>query len=74
MGFSKAVLYHSHETSSKQVFLFQGENGDLKNRGIKVETNHVGLPSGEKQNPDLPDSSIGEGMDISIQVIFQITF
>jgi hypothetical protein len=34
-----------------------------------VEINHVGLPSGEKQNPDLPDSSIGEGMDISIQVI-----
>jgi hypothetical protein len=41
----------------------------LKNRGIKVEINHIGLPtSGEKANPDLPDSSIGEGMDISIQV------
>jgi hypothetical protein len=46
---------------------FQGENGDLKNRGIKVEINHIGLPTGEKPNPDLPDSSIGEGMDISIQ-------
>ena len=46
----------------------KGENGDLKNRGIKVEINHIGLPSGEKPNPDLPDSSIGEGMDISIQV------
>jgi|FrelakmetLWP11LW_1041352.scaffolds.fasta_scaffold203244_1 hypothetical protein len=51
-----------------QMYFIKGENGDLKNRGIKVEINHIGLPTGEKPNPDLPDSSIGEGMDISIQV------
>lgn len=32
-----------------------------------MEINHIGLPTGDKPNPDLPDSSIGEGMDISIQ-------
>ncbi len=60
----------------------QGENGDLKNRGLKVELNHIGGPagSGEKGNggdgistatgaaaDNFPDSSIGEGMDITIQ-------
>lgn len=47
----------------------QGENGDLKNRGLKVEINHVGGPLGgpERASSDFPDSSIGEGMDITIQ-------
>ena len=58
------IFDRSHNNLHKT---FQGENGDLKNRGIKVEINHIGLPSAEKPNPDLPDSSIGEGMDISIQ-------
>ena len=51
----------------------QGENGDLKNRGLKVDINH--LPLGGKVNnstnnsagDNFPDSSIGEGMDITIQ-------
>ena len=49
---------------------FQGENGDLKNRsGLKVEINHIAAGSGDKANPgdNFPDSSIGEGMDITIQ-------
>ncbi|CAB4055060.1 SCN2A [Lepeophtheirus salmonis] len=47
---------------------FQGENGDLKNRGLKVEINHIGIPLGnESSDPNFPDSSIGEGMDITIQ-------
>ena len=61
----------------------QGENGDLKNRGmtdgggLKVEMNHLGGNvsggSGDKagrtaiETADVPDSSIGEGMDITIQ-------
>ena len=61
----------------------QGENGDVKNRGmadgggLKVEMNHIGgnvsCGSGDKggrsaiEAADFPDSSIGEGMDITIQ-------
>lgn len=56
-------------------FFIQGENGDLKNRGLKVEINHLPLGSGCKPNTNstnnmvdnFPDSSIGEGMDITIQ-------
>ena len=57
----------------KYEHCFQGENGDLKNRGLKVDINH--LPLGGKVNnstnnsggDNFPDSSIGEGMDITIQ-------
>lgn len=53
----------------------QGENGDLKNRGLKVDINHVSIPLGGKAGTNsanniadnFPDSSIGEGMDITIQ-------
>ena len=54
----------------------QGENGDLKNRGgLKVDINHVSIPLGGKLASNsanniadnFPDSSIGEGMDITIQ-------
>jgi len=53
----------------------QGENGDLKNRTLKVEINladktpAAGASTGGacEAQPDLPDSSIGEGMDITIQ-------
>ena len=53
----------------------QGENGDLKNRGLKVDINHVSIPLGGKLSSNsanniadnFPDSSIGEGMDITIQ-------
>ena len=52
----------------------QGENGDLKNRGLKVEINHLPLggckPNANSTNnmvDNFPDSSIGEGMDITIQ-------
>ena len=54
--------------------IFQGENGDLKNRGLKVEINHIPLgsckPNTNSTNnmvDNFPDSSIGEGMDITIQ-------
>lgn len=56
---------------------FQGENGDLKNRsgGLKVDINHLplgGKVTGNNSNSvaggdNFPDSSIGEGMDITIQ-------
>jgi len=46
----------------------------LKNRGLKVEINHVSIPLGGKVTnssiniaDNFPDSSIGEGMDITIQ-------
>ena len=53
----------------------QGENGDLKNRsGLKVDINHLplgGKVTGNSTNnsagDNFPDSSIGEGMDITIQ-------
>ncbi|QQP35113.1 Sodium channel protein, partial [Caligus rogercresseyi] len=36
--------------------------------GLKVEINHIGIPLGsEPSDPNCPDSSIGEGMDITIQ-------
>ena len=43
----------------------QGENGDLKNRGL----NHIDIPMGDldKNGSNYADSSIGEGMDITIQ-------
>merc|ERR1719414_2683627 len=45
--------------------MFQGENGDLKNRrALKVEINHISAAEGGTEN--MPDSSIGEGMDITI--------
>ena len=47
---------------------YQGENGDLKNRdGIKI--NHIDIPMGdlERNESTYADSSIGEGMDITIQ-------
>jgi len=49
----------------------QGENGDLKNRrALKVEINHISAAEGGKDNmqasDNFPDSSIGEGMDITI--------
>ena len=55
--------------------IFQGENGDLKNRGLKVEINHLPLGSCKPNTnnstnnmvDNFPDSSIGEGMDITIQ-------
>ena len=60
------------------TIVFQGENGDLKNRGVtescglKVDINHIGNTSGGAADKsieaaDFPDSSIGEGMDITIQ-------
>jgi hypothetical protein len=57
------------------LITLQGENGDLKNRGLKVEINHLPL-GGDKSGgqvgsanniaDNFPDSSIGEGMDITI--------
>lgn len=66
--------------------IFQGENGDLKNRGVggcggsnsgglKVDINHVSIPLGGKASnnstnniaENFPDSSIGEGMELTIQ-------
>ena len=50
---------------------YQGENGDLKNRrGLDVRFNHMDFPMGdmEKNESTYADSSIGEGMDITIQV------
>merc|ERR1719320_526583 len=47
---------------------YQGENGDLKNRdGVKI--NHIDIPMGDldKNESTYADSSIGEGMDITIQ-------
>ena len=46
---------------------YQGENGDIKNREIKL--NHIDIPMGDldKNESTYADSSIGEGMDISIQ-------
>jgi hypothetical protein len=47
---------------------YQGENGDLKNRdGVKI--NHMDIPMGDmdKNESTYADSSIGEGMDITIQ-------
>ena len=49
----------------------QGENGDLKNRrALKVEINHISAAEGGTENmpasDNFPDSSIGEGMDITI--------
>merc|ERR550532_279274 len=47
---------------------YQGENGDVKNRdGVKI--NHIDIPMGdiEKNESTYADSSIGEGMDITIQ-------
>ena len=45
---------------------YQGENGDVKNRGLKI--NHIDIPLGDmdKNDSTYADSSIGEGMDISI--------
>lgn len=48
-------------------FLFQGENGDLKNRPQKMDINHVSIPLAEKASADYPDSSIGDGMELTIQ-------
>ena len=47
----------------------QGENGDLKNRGLDVKINHIDIPMGDldKNGSNYADSSIGEGMDITIQ-------
>ena len=47
----------------------------MKNRGLKVDINHVSIPLGGKLSSNsanniadnFPDSSIGEGMDITIQ-------
>jgi hypothetical protein len=50
---------------------YQGENGDLKNRrGLDVRFNHMDFPMGDmdKNESTYADSSIGEGMDITIQV------
>lgn len=63
---------HSLKNVYLKRLIVQGENGDLKNRGLKVEMNHIGLPSGSDKagtnnTADFPDSSIGEGMDITIQ-------
>ena len=46
---------------------YQGENGDIKNKEIKL--NHIDIPMGDldKNESTYADSSIGEGMDISIQ-------
>jgi len=48
---------------------YQGENGDLKNRGMDVKINHIDIPMGDldKNESTYADSSIGEGMDITIQ-------
>ena len=45
---------------------YQGENGDIKNRDLKI--NHIDIPMGDmdKNESTYADSSIGEGMDISI--------
>ena len=45
---------------------YQGENGDIKNRDMKI--NHIDIPMGDldKNESTYADSSIGEGMDISI--------
>ena len=60
------MLYLSGKETSFFPIL-QGENGDLKNRPVKMDINHVSIPLGEKASADFPDSSIGEGMDITIQ-------
>ena len=57
--------------TANKTILFQGENGDLKNRGgLKVEINHISAAEGGKDSmpasDNFPDSSIGEGMDITI--------
>ena len=47
---------------------YQGENGDIRNRdGVKI--NHIDIPMGDldKKYSSYADSSIGEGMDITIQ-------
>ena len=46
---------------------YQGENGELKNRDVRI--NHIDIPMGDldKNESTYADSSIGEGMDISIQ-------
>lgn len=48
---------------------YQGENGDLKNRGMDVKINHIDIPMDDldKNESTYADSSIGEGMDITIQ-------
>lgn len=45
---------------------YQGENGDIRNKDLKL--NHIDIPMGEldKNESTYADSSIGEGMDISI--------
>ena len=46
---------------------YQGENGDVRNRDLKL--NHIDIPMGDldgKNDSTYADSSIGEGMDISI--------
>merc|ERR1719361_2702198 len=47
-----------------EMDLFQGENGDLKNRrALKVEMNHISAAEGGKESmpasDNFPDSSIG---------------
>ena len=59
--------YYEKEEFEDEEKGYQGENGDLKNRPLDVTLNHIDMSSAEKNKADYADSSIGEGMDITIQ-------
>lgn len=45
----------------------QGENGNVKIRAVDVNINHIAMADLDKMETNFPDSSIGDGMDISIE-------
>ena len=63
----RRVQYDEEMLGEMEEKGYQGENGDLKNRDVKL--NHIDIPMGDldKNESTYADSSIGEGMDISIQ-------